>query len=83
MSMAGWLRGRQADAAREEGLAAGTGLLTGRVADGVAGAGTYVACPACHHRTATTNLIDLVERRTGYVCEACRHRWVIEDMPTA
>ena len=78
--MVDWLRGRRTESARDEGLAAGTGLITGDLTDrfkGVAGPGR-VPCPSCGHPATVTDVIDLVERRTRHRCELCRHRWAVK-----
>ncbi len=79
MGLTGWLRARRSESARDEGLAAGTGLMIGRVADDFVGGRTpvEVECPACGHRTTFTDVIDLVEQRTHRHCEVCRHRWAV------
>ena len=84
MGLAGWIRTRRVDNAREEGLAAGTGLITGQLADAYRGRpGARVAtCPACGHRATFTDVIDLVEARTHHHCEVCRHRWAAATMPS-
>jgi uncharacterized protein YbaR (Trm112 family) len=64
--------------AREEGLAAGTGLLTGRVAEKVVTEVT--ACPQCR-KPAVVDVLDLVDRQASYVCTACAHRWTVRDVP--
>jgi len=79
MGLAGWMRARRTGSARDEGLAAGTGLITGHLADEFRGAPSpgEVDCPACGHRATFTDVIDLVERRTHHHCEICRHRWAV------
>jgi len=65
--------------ARDEGLAAGTGLLTGRVAEQVV---TEVAeCPQCR-KPAVVDVLDLVDKQARYVCTACAHRWTVRDLST-
>ena len=76
MGIIGWLVAllRPMDA-REEGLAAGTGILTGRVAERVP---TPVAvCGHCEH-PAVVDVLDLVEKKAGYVCTHCAHRWTVQ-----
>ena len=63
--------------ARDEGLAVGTGLLTGRVAEQVVT--EVAACPQCR-KPAVVDVLDLVEKRAGYVCTACAHRWTVRDL---
>jgi len=77
MGLTGWIRTRRNDAARDEGRAAGTGLITGKLADDFRGAerSVPIECPACGHRSTFTDVIDLVEMRTHHHCEVCRHRW--------
>ena len=77
MGLTGWMRARRSDSARDEGLAAGTGLLTGLLADRSTRSprAGELECPACGHRAAFTDVIDLVEHRTFHRCAACRHRW--------
>lgn len=85
MSWIRWLRSHRTESAREEGLAAGTGLITGDLAanfEGAPGPGA-VGCPACGHRSTFTDVIDLVEHRTHLHCESCRHRWTVEARPNA
>ena len=60
-------------------MAAGTGLLTGSVADGYAAAPT--SCPKCHSTRVATHVVDLVERKTDLCCQRCRHYWSIEGVP--
>lgn len=84
MSLGGWIRARRNDTAREEGLAAGTGLLTGKLADEFRGQSTAeTRCPACGHRATFTDVIDLVEQRSHHHCEVCRHRWAADTVRTA
>lgn len=79
MGLTDWIRGLRNKPVREEGLAAGTGLITGHLADDYRGSerSADVVCPSCRHRSTLTDVIDLVERRTHYHCENCRHRWVV------
>jgi hypothetical protein len=58
--------------AEAEGLAAGTGLLTGEVARTTPVAD--VACPACH-RPSVVVVIDLVAHETSRACPSCGNRW--------
>jgi hypothetical protein len=60
-----------------EGLAAGTGLLTGRAAEGRAGEAP--SCPGCGE-PGHIDVIDLVARETRYAC-GCGRRWVRTDIP--
>jgi hypothetical protein len=79
MGLARWLRPRTNDHARTEGMAAGTGLLTGSVADGYAAAPT--SCPKCRSSRVATHVVDLVERKTDLCCQRCRHYWSIDGVP--
>ena len=63
--------------AREEGLAAGTGLLTGRVAEQAVP--DVAACPVCG-KPAVVDVLDLVDRQARYVCTACAHRWTERNL---
>lgn len=56
-----------------EGLAAGTGLLTGDVARAVPV--EEITCPVCDHPAGVV-IIDLVVQQVTRRCEACGHRWV-------
>lgn len=59
--------------AREEGLAAGTGVLTGKVAERAV---TDVQeCPMCRRDAAVVDALDLVEKVAHHVCTACNYRW--------
>ena len=58
--------------AEAEGLAAGTGLLTGQVARATPMA--EVACPACGG-PAEVMVIDLVAHETSRACRSCGNRW--------
>jgi hypothetical protein len=60
-------------------MAAGTGLLTGRVADAYAAAASN--CPRCHAPTVAIHVVDLVERRTDLGCQRCRHYWTVDGVP--
>lgn len=62
--------------AEAEGLAAGTGLLTGEVAR--ASDAPTVACPVCHH-AAEVVVIDLVAQQTSRSCPSCGHRWTSDE----
>jgi hypothetical protein len=55
-----------------EGLAAGTGLLTGDVVRTVPV--SNVACPVCN-RPAGALIIDLVAQEVTHRCDGCGHRW--------
>jgi len=62
--------------AEAEGLAAGTGLLTGDVARTTQVA--TVACPLCA-AAAEVVVIDLVAKQTSRSCPACGHRWTADE----
>lgn len=82
MGLPRWFRSRRNDTAREEGLAAGIGLLTGRLVE--ARASDPIPCPACGRRSSVTDVIDLVEHRSHLQCQRCRHRWTVDRIdPTA
>ena len=63
--------------AQAEGLAAGTGLLTGTVAK-TAGARTAATsaptCPSCQ-REGEIMVVDLVAQATTLRCVSCGRRW--------
>lgn len=67
------------DLAQAEGLAAGTGLLTGTVAKTVdrQDIPADVVCPSCGGRGEIV-VVDLVDHRTTARCVACLHRWTTE-----
>lgn len=69
-----WRRALEVDSdlAELEGLAAGTGLLTGQLARSVETAAE--TCPVCGG-TAEPVVIDLVARRVDRRCLSCDHRW--------
>jgi len=62
--------------AEAEGLAAGTGLLTGEVARTTQVAAA--ACPLCD-APAEVVVIDLVAKQTSRSCPACGHRWTSDE----
>ena len=66
-----------ADLAQAEGLAAGTGLLTGTVAK-TAGPRKILRpsppCPSCGGESEIV-VVDLVAEATTLRCTDCRHRW--------
>jgi rubredoxin len=64
--------------AQDEGLAAGTGLLTGESARERAGAGA--TCPECGNG-AEAVAIDLVRFRVAWHCDACGHEWTEAQVP--
>ncbi|MBI2709615.1 MAG: hypothetical protein HYX34_07950 [Actinobacteria bacterium] len=84
-----WWRRRRIDedgdgideAARDEGLAAGIGLLAGDAARRkVHDAARHRTCPNCG-ATASIEMLDLVERRTAWRCHVCAHAWEQSDIP--
>jgi hypothetical protein len=79
MGFARWLRPRSNEHARTEGMAAGTGLLTGSVADLYAETGT--SCPRCRSASVAYHVVDLVERRTELSCRRCAHYWSMDGVP--
>ena len=79
MGLARWLRPRTSDHARAEGMAAGIGLLTGRVADGYAA--TLSSCPHCGAPKVVIHVVDLVERRTDLQCQRCLYYWTVDEVP--
>ena len=81
MGLARWLRPRTSDNARDEGMAAGTGLLTGRVADAYAADAS--SCPRCRSSAVVIHVVDLVERRTDLCCQRCLHYWAVDGVPVA
>lgn len=64
------------DLAQAEGLAAGTGLLTGTVAKtaGAKVAVTVNRCPACGGKSEVV-VVDLVAEATTLRCQSCGRRW--------
>ena len=79
MGLARWLRPRSNDHARTEGMAAGTGLLTGSVTD--AYTADTSSCPQCRARAVVIHVVDLVERKTDLCCQRCRHYWSVQGVP--
>lgn len=64
------------DLALAEGLAAGTGLLTGELARtvGTTKTDTVVRCASCAV-PAEVVVVDLIDESTTYRCPTCRRRW--------
>jgi predicted RNA-binding Zn-ribbon protein involved in translation (DUF1610 family) len=64
------------DLALAEGLAAGTGLLTGELARtvGTSRTDTAVRCVSCEV-PAEVVVVDLIDEATTYRCPACGRRW--------
>lgn len=68
------------DLAAAEGLAAGTGLLTGEVAR----TATHVQpatlhCPVCHGDSEVL-VVDLVAHSTTLRCQSCGRRWISDTV---
>ncbi len=66
------------DLAEAEGLAAGTGLLTGTVARSSARTAAIDPCPSCHGPGEVV-VVDLIGRSTTIRCVDCGRRWTTED----
>jgi hypothetical protein len=69
------------DLAQAEGLAAGTGLLTGDVARSVQvrhGVPATAECPTCAGG-AEIVVVDLVVGQTTLRCRSCGRRWTVEN----
>lgn len=67
------------DLAQAEGLAAGTGLLTGTVARSAAAtraASTDPICPSCAGHSEIV-VVDLIEHATTLRCQSCGRRWTL------
>jgi len=62
--------------AHVEGLAAGTGLLTGSLARSVGRVDAL--CPACD-ADGEIVVIDLVAHAVSLRCPACGHRWAVDE----
>jgi transcription elongation factor Elf1 len=60
-------------------MAAGTGLLTGSIADAYAPEAS--SCPRCNAPTVAIHVVDLVERRTDLCCRRCQHYWTVSGVP--
>lgn len=70
-----------ADLAQAEGLAAGTGLLTGDVArSSVRPAPAESTCPECRG-SAEVVVVDLVDHATTLRCTTCGHGWTAPLAP--
>lgn len=68
------------DHAAAEGLAAGTGLITGGLTEGSA-VGT-APCPRCG-KLGEAVAIDLVAKMTHRRCRSCAHSWVTNEAAPA
>lgn len=69
------------DLAQAEGLAAGTGLLTGTVARTAGQSKVSVPnepCPACHSESEIV-VVDLVVHATTRRCRSCGRRWSTQN----
>ena len=69
------------DLAQAEGLAAGTGLLTGTVAKSAAGSKVAVAhpdCPSCSGQSEIV-VVDLIVHATTLRCQSCGRRWTLQN----
>lgn len=64
------------DHAEAEGLAAGTGLITGGLTAGAAA--SMLPCPRCGELGEVV-AIDLVAQMTHRRCQSCAHTWVISE----
>lgn len=73
------LRRPELDEAQAEGLAAGTGLLTGAAAR--TRAGVTLPCPVCAGEGESV-VIDLIAHEVTWRCRSCGHRWVVVDLPS-
>lgn len=69
-----------ADLAQAEGLAAGTGLLTGSVARSVAEQRSTLPSPPCPTCAAESEIVvvDLIVGATTRRCQRCSYRWTTE-----
>lgn len=77
-----WRKVLQVDGslAEAEGLAAGTGLLTGELVRGTPSAAS--PCPACAGRGDVV-VIDLVARVVSRRCRVCGNRWDVAETADA
>lgn len=69
------------DMAQAEGLAAGTGLLTGTVAKSAGPRRVAVdnpTCPSCRGESEIV-VVDLIVQATTLRCQACGRRWTLEN----
>jgi hypothetical protein len=68
------------DLAQVEGLAAGTGLLTGDVAERRARTSGLPTAPCPHcGKEGDVSVLDLVDHRLVRTCAGCHHRWTADD----
>jgi len=75
-----WRNAWRPDAEAEaEGLAAGTGLLTGEVARGSRPDADGRLCPACDG-VCEVVVVDLMAGSTTRKCRSCARRWTTEDL---
>ena len=68
------------DLAEAEGLAAGTGLLTGTIARSSHRTQIAPPCPVCHGDGEIV-VVDLIVRATTTRCTDCGRRWTTQDLP--
>ena len=68
------------DLAEAEGLAAGTGLLTGTVARtaGAQKVARETSCPSCGGDSEIV-VVDLIVGATTLRCQSCTRRWTIQN----
>ncbi|MEZ5183326.1 MAG: hypothetical protein R2702_15860 [Acidimicrobiales bacterium] len=69
------------DLAEAEGLAAGTGLLTGAVARSAGAqkvAGLDAVCPSCGGASEIV-VVDLIVGATTLRCQGCARRWTTQN----
>lgn len=68
------------DLAEAEGLAAGTGLLTGTVARSVGVSKVSLANPACPSCNGSSEIVvvDLIVHASTLRCQSCGRRWTVE-----
>ena len=68
------------DLAQAEGLAAGTGLLTGTVAKSATLGKIAIGnptCPSCDGRSEIV-VVDLIVHATTLRCQSCGRRWTLD-----
>ncbi len=67
--------------AQAEGLAAGTGLLTGTVARTVGVHKVATPCPPCPacHGASEIVVVDLIVQATTLRCQGCGRRWTTQN----
>ena len=69
------------DLAQAEGLAAGTGLLTGTLAKTVGPRKVPVPNPPCPTCTGQSEIVvvDLIVQATTLRCQSCGRRWTLQN----